>query len=81
MSAYPGVCGLSLAAAARMRGLRAGLGWTQRRLAAESGVSQGMVCALEAGRRNFTLPALERLAAALRVRPSDLLAPRPGEGW
>lgn len=74
---HPGVCGLSLAAAASVRRLRRGLGWSQRRLAEESGISQGMISALEAGRRNFTLPALDRAAAALRVRPSDLLA---GEG-
>lgn len=76
---HPGVCGLSLAAAESVRRLRAGLGWSQRRLAAESGISQGMVCALESGRRNFTLPALERVAAALGTSAPWLLAPaRPG---
>jgi transcriptional regulator with XRE-family HTH domain len=77
---YAGACGLSLAAAARMRALRRGLGWSQRRLAEESGISQGMIGALEAGRRNFALPALERAAAALRVWPADLLAGGGGEG-
>jgi DNA-binding Xre family transcriptional regulator len=74
------VCEASLTAAANVRELRAARGWSQHRLAAQTGLSPAMVSHLEAGKRNFTLPMLERVAAALERGARDLLAPRPGGG-
>ena len=59
-----------------LRILRQAKGWSQTRLARESGVSQTYISDLEAGRSNPTVPVLKRLAAALGVRVSDLI----GEG-
>ena len=73
------VCGSSLTAAANVRGIREGLGWSQYRLAEETGMSKGMINFLEAGLRNFTLPTLERVAGALGTTAARLLtAPRDG---
>jgi transcriptional regulator with XRE-family HTH domain len=83
VTACPGVCGASLTAAASMRLLRRGLRWSQHRLAREAGLAPSMISHLEAGRRNFTLPTLERVAAALGTGARDLLAGPPdgrGEG-
>lgn len=46
---------------------------TQKQLAAASGVPQPNICAYEGGRRPLSRSALERLAAALRPRPSAAL--------
>jgi transcriptional regulator with XRE-family HTH domain len=73
-------CAASLAAAARVRELRQQAGWTQRRLAGEAGMSAGMVCLLESGHRNFTLPALERVAGALGTDAAALLSRAGGSG-
>ena len=59
-----------------LKTLRRAKGWSQTRLARESGVSQTYISDLEAGRSNPTVPVLKRLAAALGVRVSDLI----GEG-
>jgi transcriptional regulator with XRE-family HTH domain len=67
-------CAASLTAAAKVRELREKAGWTQRRLAEEAGMSAGMVCLLEAGYRNFTLSALERVAGALGTDAAALLS-------
>ena len=56
-----------------LRTLRRAKGWSQTRLARESGVSQTYISDLEAGRSNPTVPVLKRLAAALGVRVSDLI--------
>jgi transcriptional regulator with XRE-family HTH domain len=74
---HPGVCETSLVAAANVRNLRRQLYWSQRRLAEEAGLSAAMITLLETGERDFTLPTLEKVSAALGVPPGDLLAPLP----
>jgi transcriptional regulator with XRE-family HTH domain len=75
------VCGLSLTAAANVRRLRRRRGWSQYRLAREAGLGRALVSLLEGGHRNFTMPVLEKAAAALGVPAGDLLAdPDSGEG-
>jgi transcriptional regulator with XRE-family HTH domain len=69
------VCATSLAAARRVRLLRRERGWSQDRLAVEAGLSHCMMSFLENGRRNWTLPMLERVAVALDTTPAGLL------GW
>jgi len=69
----PVVCASSLIAAGNVRRLRDRAGWSQHRLAGEAGMSACMVNFLEAGQRNFTLPMLERVAAALGTSASALL--------
>jgi transcriptional regulator with XRE-family HTH domain len=68
-------CAASLTAADRVRRLRKARGWNQDDLAREAGLSRCMMSFLEAGRRNFTLPMLERVAGALETTPAALL------GW
>jgi len=55
-----------------MRGLQ---GLTQSKLAAESGVSQPAISAIEAGRVELGVDRARRLAAVLRVHPAVLLFP------
>lgn len=69
------VCAASLTAAARVRVLRRERGWSQARLAEKAGLSLSMTSFLECGRRNWTLPMLERVAGALETTPAALL------GW
>jgi transcriptional regulator with XRE-family HTH domain len=77
MTPDPCVCPLSLTAAANVRWLLGVSGWNLSRLAKETGMAPAMISHLVAGKRNFTLPTLERVAAALGVAPGDLLAPVP----
>lgn len=72
MSTLVTACAASLTAGTRVRVLRERAGWSQARLAAKAGLSPGMVSFLEAGRRNFTLPALERVAKALQTTAAAL---------
>jgi XRE family transcriptional regulator, fatty acid utilization regulator len=71
-------CATSLAAGKRIRVLRKKAGWSQRRLGAEAGLSSGAVSFAETGRRNLTLPALERVAKALGTDVGSLVAPGRG---
>jgi transcriptional regulator with XRE-family HTH domain len=73
-------CPASLAAGRRIRALRTGLGWSQRRLGEEAGLSSGAVSFAETGQRNITLPVLERVAEALGTDVASLLAPERGDG-
>lgn len=59
-----------------LRRLREAKGWQQWRLAAESGVSQPMVCALERGIRGGSAKSVGKLAAALGAEVSALMFPR-----
>jgi transcriptional regulator with XRE-family HTH domain len=63
---------LALGDAARER--RRELGLTQEELANEHGLHQRWISNVECGRHNLTLESLRRLAAALGLRPSELLA-------
>ena len=59
----------------RLRALREERGWSQLRLADEAGVRQATVSLLESGKvRRLDTEVLDRLAAALKVTPLDLLA-------
>lgn len=51
--------------------------WTQERLEAESGVSQGYISALERGTKQPTIPIVKKLAAALGVTVAELLGDIP----
>lgn len=75
MTPNPVVCGSSLIAAAGMLRLRRGLGWSQKHLAAEAGLSGPMITLLECGQRNFTLPVLEKIAGALGTSVPAMLTP------
>lgn len=59
---------------AELRARRTRLGLTQRELAARSGVAQPVIAAAESGRRGIGPDGRARLDAALRVRPSTMLA-------
>jgi XRE family transcriptional regulator, aerobic/anaerobic benzoate catabolism transcriptional regulator len=57
----------------RVRDARARHGMTRRMLAQDSGVSERYLAQLEAGRGNFSIVFLKRVAAALDVRTADLI--------
>jgi transcriptional regulator with XRE-family HTH domain len=56
----------------RVRQLRHQKGWSQERLAEEAELDRSYIAGIEVGARNPSLKALERLAAALSVRISNL---------
>jgi transcriptional regulator with XRE-family HTH domain len=57
-----------------IRRLRAERGLTQDSFAAVVGVHRTYIGAVERGETNVTLDTLERLATALKISPSELLA-------
>jgi XRE family aerobic/anaerobic benzoate catabolism transcriptional regulator len=61
----------------RARSLREARGWTRRRAAEASGLSERFLGEVEAGRGNISVARLARLAASLGARPGDLLAEEP----
>lgn len=73
----PAACALSLAVADAVYRLRADRGWSIARLAEESGLSAFTVGHCEGGGSNYSLPVLEKIAAALGSNPLDLLAVPP----
>lgn len=63
-----------------LRRIRVRQGLSQEALGADAGVDRAYVGRLERGEENPTVALLDRLAAALSVHISDLLAkPKPGE--
>jgi len=58
---------------AKIRHLRIQRQWRQIDLAAHAGLSKTHICDLETGKREVGLVALERLAEALDIKPSELL--------
>lgn len=69
---------VSQAVAANLRALRAHRGWSQDQLAQRSGVSKGVLVALETDRGNPSLTTLCRLADAFAVSLTQLVdVPRP----
>lgn len=59
---------------AKLRDLRTARRMSQTQLAQAAGLRQPAVARLEAGRiANPTIATLERLAAALRIKPAELL--------
>ena len=63
----------------KVKALRGERGLSGRKLAAAADVSQPFLSQLEAGRTSVAIATLYRIAAALDVRPSDLL-PEPPTG-
>jgi transcriptional regulator with XRE-family HTH domain len=57
----------------RVRELREAKGWTQEELGFRSGLHRNYVGGLERGERNVGIETVAKLAAALGVRPSELL--------
>ncbi|WP_313823099.1 helix-turn-helix transcriptional regulator [Citricoccus sp.] len=57
---------------------RAGLGWSQQRLADELGVSRQTVISLEKGRYDPSLPVAFRLAQVFGCSIEDLFTPDTG---
>ena len=57
----------------RIRELRFRMRITQAELAFQSGVTQSALSNYENGRRDVPLPVLVAMAAALKVRPTDLV--------
>jgi HTH-type transcriptional regulator / antitoxin HipB len=58
-----------------VRALREQRGWSQTELAERAGMTQSAMARFEAGGTLPTLPVLERIAAALRMRLSIELTP------
>src|SRR5438552_15954889 len=75
MSDTPGV---TAAVARTLQALRADRGWSLDQLAARSGVSKGVLVALEQGRSNPNLATLARIGDAFGV-PVTLLVELGGE--
>jgi transcriptional regulator with XRE-family HTH domain len=61
----------------RLSEIRKNRGWSQERLAEKSGLARSYVGGVERGQRNIALLNICRLAEALDLPPSALLAP-PG---
>lgn len=60
---------------ARLVELRRAKGWSQERLALESGLARSYLGGVERGQRNIALINIFRLADALGVVAADLLEP------
>ncbi|MBV9207674.1 MAG: helix-turn-helix transcriptional regulator [Actinobacteria bacterium] len=75
MTAVPGI---TTAVARTLQALRADRGWSLDQLAARSGVSKGVLVALEQGRSNPSLATLARIGDAFGV-PVTLLVEVGGE--
>ena len=73
MSETTDVAGLSGALARTVAGLRAERGWSLDHLAGRSGVSKGVLVALEQGRSNPNLATLARIGDAFGVPVTRLL--------
>lgn len=61
----------------RLTELRKAKGWSQERLALESGLARSYLGGVERGQRNIALLNIYRLAEALDISPASLLEP-PG---
>lgn len=61
--------------AGNVRSLRKGLRVSQEKLAEEAGLHRTYVGSIERAERNVSLDNIERIAAALRVKPWQLLKP------
>lgn len=57
----------------RIAALRKKRGWSQERLALESGLARSYLGGVERGQRNIALLNIVRLAEALECPPSELL--------
>jgi transcriptional regulator with XRE-family HTH domain len=59
--------------AANVRRLRLERGWSQEVCAEHCGLHRTYIGAVERGERNITISTLEKIAAAFKVTPIDLL--------
>jgi transcriptional regulator with XRE-family HTH domain len=59
--------------AANVRRLRLKRGWSQEDCAEYCGLHRTYIGAVERGERNITISTLEKIAAAFKVTPIDLL--------
>lgn len=57
----------------RVAYLRKHIGWSQEKLALQSGIARSYLSGVERGQRNIALVNICRLAEALSVDPSELL--------
>ena len=57
-----------------VRRLRGAKGWSQEAFADEAGIHRTYVSDIERGARNPTITVVEKLATALKVTASELLA-------
>lgn len=57
----------------RVAHLRKQIGWSQEKLALESGIARSYLGGVERGQRNIALVNICRLAEALSVPPSELM--------
>ncbi|WP_175866084.1 helix-turn-helix domain-containing protein [Burkholderia contaminans] len=64
----------------RLVELRKAKGWSQEKLALESGLARSYVGGIERGQRNIALYNICVLAATLNVAPSEMLAFEFGHG-
>jgi len=64
----------------RLSEMRKNRGWSQERLAAESGLARSYVGGVERGQRNIALLNICKLAEALGMPPGALLTPSDAEG-
>lgn len=64
----------------RLSELRKAKGWSQERLALESGVARSYLGGVERGQRNIALLNIVRLAETLGVNPSALLEKPSDDG-
>lgn len=74
MSIKPRHCQLVTVFANNVRQRRLALGFSQEELADRAGVHRTYVGMLERGEKNVTIYNIERIARALDVPPTDLLA-------
>lgn len=57
----------------RIAALRKAKGWSQEKLALESGISRSYLGGVERGQRNIALVNICKLAEALQVSPAKLM--------
>lgn len=57
-----------------LRKFRHGAGWSQEQLGLESGVQRNFISLIETGQNQPTITTIFKLAAALNVKPSKLVA-------
>jgi len=57
----------------RLAELRKQIGWSQEKLALESGIARSYLGGIERGQRNVALLNICRLAEALSMPPADLM--------
>lgn len=62
--------------ASTVRKLRKERGWSQEEFASKCGLHRTYVGAIERAEENLTLRTLDKLAAALQVRPVQLIEPK-----